>query len=55
MKQLAEMIGGALLLFGWIAGIVIAKGFWSTLVACVIPLWAWYLFVEKILIATGLI
>ena len=31
----------------WIAGIVIAKGFWSTLFAVIILFWAWYLAVER--------
>jgi len=34
----------------WIAGIVIAKGFWSTSIACVFPPWALYLLIERILI-----
>lgn len=34
----------------WIAGIVIAKGFWSTFFAIFIPLWAYYLVVEQLLI-----
>lgn len=33
----------------WIAGLVIAKGFWSTLFA-IIPFYGWYLVVEKLLI-----
>ena len=32
----------------WIAGFVIAKGFWSTLFA-IIPFWGWYLVVELVL------
>lgn len=40
-------------LFMWIAGIVIAKGFWSTVFALCIPLWAWYLVIEKIMINMG--
>lgn len=38
-----------LIIIGWIAGIVLAKGFWSTLFAICIPLWAWYLIVEKLI------
>ncbi len=37
----------------WIAGIVIANGFWSTLFAIFIPFWAWYLVVERGLVALG--
>ena len=36
-------------LIGWLAGVVIAKGFWSVLFACVCPAWAWYLLVERLL------
>lgn len=34
--------------FGWIGGFVLAKGFWST-VCCIMPFWAWYLMIEKVL------
>jgi len=44
MKTLPQLI----LLFAWIAGIVIAKGFWSTFFAVIIPLWSYYLVVERI-------
>lgn len=37
----------------WIAGFVIAKGFWSTLF-CIIPFWSWYLIVELYLAKYGL-
>jgi hypothetical protein len=40
---------GLFFMFSWIAGIVIANGFWSTLFAFVLPLWAWYLDVELLL------
>jgi hypothetical protein len=35
---------------GWIAGIVLANGFWSTTIAVIIPLWSWYLVIEQLLI-----
>jgi hypothetical protein len=47
-------ITGFILLVSWVAGFVIAKGFWST-VFCIIPLWSWYLVVEKLLISFKLI
>jgi len=31
----------------WLSGIVIAKGFWSTLFAVIMPLYAWYLVAER--------
>jgi len=37
-----------LLMFAWLAGIVIAKGFWSTLLALFLPLWAYYLVAERL-------
>ena len=46
MKSIVE----GLFLIGWIAGIVIAKGFWSTFFTIIMPLWAYYLVVEKFLI-----
>ncbi len=30
----------------WIAGLVMAKGFWSTAIAVVLPPWAWYIVME---------
>ena len=41
--------------FSWIAGIVISKGFWSCTFAIFIPPWSLYLFIEKVLIAAGLV
>ena len=42
-----------LLTIMWILGIILAKGFWSTLFAVVIPPWALYLVIEKVLEAMG--
>ena len=39
----------------WIAGIVIAQGFWSTFFAVIIPFWGWYLLAERVLAVNGLI
>lgn len=33
----------------WLAGVVLAKGWVSTLVAFFIPLWAWYLLAEFVI------
>jgi len=38
--------GSAILTLVWVMGIVLAKGFWPTFWAIVIPPWAWYLAVE---------
>ena len=37
----------------WVMGLVIAKGFWSTLFAVLVAPWAWYLSVEHIMILNG--
>ena len=37
----------------WLAGVVIASGFWSTLFSIIIPLWAYYLVIEKLLQVMG--
>lgn len=39
-----------ILIMAWIAGIVIAKGFWSTFFAIVFMPWGWYLVIEKIIL-----
>ena len=44
-----------LLAFTWIGGVVIANGFWSTLFAIFFPFWAWYLFIEKVLVFIGVV
>lgn len=47
MSTLAKCLSALILISSWIAGVVIAKGFWSTLFAIYIPPYAWYLFVEQ--------
>jgi len=37
----------------WMAGIVLAKGFWPTLLAVCVPLYGGYLVVERVLQAVG--
>lgn len=37
----------------WVAGAVIAKGFWSTFCAMFLFPWSWYLVIEKIMLAQG--
>jgi len=44
MNTIARLI----LLFTWIAGIVIAQGFWSTFFAIFVPLWSYYLVIARI-------
>lgn len=45
MKSLIGLIS----CIAWMAGIVLANGFWSTLLAIVFPVWAWYLTAEHLL------
>jgi hypothetical protein len=51
MKELVQLFG----VIVWIAGIVIAKGFWSTFFAIFVPFWAWYLVIEKVIVTYGLL
>lgn len=44
----------AILGITWIAGFVIAKGFWSTFF-CWIPFYAWYLVIQHIMLHYNLI
>lgn len=53
MKRFVEMIGSFMFLVTWLAGIVLAAGFWSTTFAIFFPPWGWYLLVEKTLIVAG--
>lgn len=39
----------------WIAGIVLAKGFWSTFFALILPFYAWYLVIERALTMGGVL
>lgn len=51
MSHLASLI----VTIGWISGIVIAKGFWSTFFAVVFTPCSLYLTVERILQVNGLL
>lgn len=44
---------GVLALVSWLVGVVLAKGFWSTVFAVTLPPYAWYLVVEKCAMALG--
>jgi hypothetical protein len=37
----------------WVAGIILAKGFWWTALAVVLPFYGWYLIVTKVLQIVG--
>jgi len=53
MKHLVELIGTILIAISWLAGIVLAKGFWSTAAAICVPPYAWYLTVERGIVLIG--
>ena len=44
---------GLLMVMAWLAGVVLAKGFWSTACAVWMPPWAWYLVMERVLQLLG--
>jgi hypothetical protein len=35
------------LLLMWVAGIVLAEGFWFTILSIIVPFYSWYLVVEQ--------
>ncbi len=39
-----------ILIVGWVIGVVLAKGFWWTVLAIYLPLYAWYLTVEHFMV-----
>ena len=45
---------GSFFFIVWVAGFVIAKGFWSTL-ACIFAPYSWYLVIELVMIKQGVI
>ena len=53
MKHLVELLVAVLLGVPWLAGIVLAKGFWSTAAAVCVPPYAWYLVVERVIVMAG--
>ncbi len=53
MKYITDLLGAFVFLLLWIAGMVIANGFFSTLFAIFLPPWGWYLLAERALMAAG--
>jgi len=51
MKHITAMIFGA----AWLAGIVLAQGFWLTVAAVFVPFYAWYLVVERVMRLAGVL
>ena len=54
MKALGELATGSLFLLLWIMGVVAASG-WLKALAVILPPYAWYLAVELLMRAAGLI
>ena len=54
MKEIIGFLTSLILVPTWIAGFVLAKGFWSTF-SCIFPPWSFYLVVEKLMTFYGLI
>ena len=55
MKKVLEGLIVLLIVVTWLAGIVLAKGFWSTFFSIYVPPYAWYLVVEKLMMIWGLV
>jgi len=47
-------MGGIAVIF-WVAGVVLAQGFWSTFFAFLIPFWGWYVAIRYLLIHFGIL
>ena len=45
--DIVDIIVGIPIVIFWLAGIVLAKGFWLTSLAICVPPYAWYLVVER--------
>lgn len=52
MKHIVEGTGELLAVLAWIAGTVLAPGWWK-LAAVMFPLYPWYLVVERVMQAAG--
>jgi len=55
MKSLSQAILFLIVSVSWIAGIVLAKGFWLTALSICMPFYSWYLVVEKLMVHYGII
>lgn len=50
-----DSVGTIIGLVAWVAGVVLAKGFWSTAAAILFFPYAWYLFCERLMQSWGLL
>lgn len=54
MKHAVEETLYIVLIVGWLAGVVLASGWWKALAVC-LPFYAWYLIVERAMQAMGVV
>ena len=54
-SQMMNSLLNLIMFIVWIGGVIIAKGFWSTFFAFIIPFYAWYLVIEHILVKYNLL
>ena len=54
MEKAIETIVGTVMFIAWLAGIVLAKG-WYKLLAFLIPPYGWYLIVERAMQLLGIV
>jgi len=54
-KFTVHFVAMTFFLVTWIAGVVLAQGFWSTLISTFFFPWSWYLLIERIMQMTGFI
>lgn len=58
MKELnliLRNIFAGILFIAWIAGTVLAKGFWLTFLSICFPFYPWYLIIEKIMLTYNIL
>lgn len=53
MKHLIDSIGALIFIGAWVAGMVLAQGFFSTVAAIFLPPWGWCLLAERALAVAG--
>lgn len=54
MNKLIYYVTALLVIVSWLVGIVWANGLVSTTIATIFPPYSWYIVIEKLIIANGL-
>lgn len=52
-KSAVDFTGSLMFIVSWLAGIVLANGALSTVIAICFPPYAWYLVMEKVMMMAG--